>query len=50
MVTTWLKTKWMLTRPCLNQSWPTTVNTDTSLSHLGDLYTILYLTDPCESI
>jgi hypothetical protein len=46
MVTAWLKTEWMLTRPCLNQPWPTTVSTDTSLSHLGDLYTILYLTNP----
>jgi len=46
MVTAWLKTEWVLTRPWLNQSWPTTVYIDASLSHLGDLYTILYLTDP----
>ena len=37
MVTAWLTTEWMLTRPCLDQPWPTTVSTDASLSHLGDL-------------
>ena len=37
IVNAWLKTEWILTRPCLNQPWPTTVTTDASLSHLGDL-------------
>jgi len=46
MVTAWLTTEWMLTRPCLDQPWPTTVSTDALLSHLGNLYTILYLIDP----